>query len=295
MRFAVAAAFVTACFGPHDEAGSPCASSACPSDQVCRHGTCYHPADDTDKDGLPDGMDNCPGIANPDQSDEDGDGIGDACDPCPVDPVDPPSDPDGDGVSDSCDPNPDTPGDSLVLFEGFDNGVPTSWQVMTATTDASNGDASMSIAAGMHGTITPPITTPTNGAVSVAVTIDATVGPNDADFGPALPLALAPDTGILCWLYAPVAASSANHEIILYDRTSGTDVATAPLRWQTGNEYRVTLAKTDKMYRCTVSGPEGTMSADGMVASTPVAMPVVAWRGFAMNAHLAWVMVVQSP
>lgn len=38
---------------------------------------------DADKDGVPDGQDNCPVTANPDQADSDGDGVGDACDHCP--------------------------------------------------------------------------------------------------------------------------------------------------------------------------------------------------------------------
>lgn len=37
---------------------------------------------DLDGDGVPDSVDNCPGVANADQSDRDGDGDGDACDPC---------------------------------------------------------------------------------------------------------------------------------------------------------------------------------------------------------------------
>ncbi len=48
------------------------------------------PVTDTDGDGVPDGQDNCPLVANPDQADSDLDGVGDACDttftstPCTV-------------------------------------------------------------------------------------------------------------------------------------------------------------------------------------------------------------------
>jgi hypothetical protein len=38
---------------------------------------------DDDADGVDDGADNCPGVANPGQADNDGDGLGNACDPTP--------------------------------------------------------------------------------------------------------------------------------------------------------------------------------------------------------------------
>ena len=38
---------------------------------------------DTDGDGVGDIGDNCPALANADQSDQDGDGVGDLCDPTP--------------------------------------------------------------------------------------------------------------------------------------------------------------------------------------------------------------------
>ncbi len=90
-------------------------------------------ATDSDGDGIPDDVDNCPFIFNParpvdggKQGDADGDGIGDTCDPCPFDvgtecdAIDP-TDIDGDGianVNDNCPyvPNADqkdTSGDGI--------------------------------------------------------------------------------------------------------------------------------------------------------------------------------------
>jgi MYXO-CTERM domain-containing protein len=66
---------------------------------------------DDDNDGIPDATDNCPLVYNPDQADADGDGVGDACT----------GDDDGDGVPDAVDNCPhvanpdqvDTDGDGL--------------------------------------------------------------------------------------------------------------------------------------------------------------------------------------
>lgn len=61
----------------------------------------------TDGDGIPDHIDNCPDIYNPDQSDGDEDQIGDVCDNCPNS-YDPNQvDTDIDGVGDVCDNCPD--------------------------------------------------------------------------------------------------------------------------------------------------------------------------------------------
>lgn len=60
-------------------------------------------AKDTDNDGIPDNVDNCPTVANSGQADADGDGVGDACDNCPSTSNADQKDTDGDGVGDACD------------------------------------------------------------------------------------------------------------------------------------------------------------------------------------------------
>lgn len=74
----------------------------------------YVPSD-TDQDGVPDLLDNCVGMANPDQADRNGNGRGDACDDydkdgivnstdnCPDHPNRAQTDTDGDGKGDACD------------------------------------------------------------------------------------------------------------------------------------------------------------------------------------------------
>lgn len=64
---------------------------------------------DSDSDGIPDSMDNCPFIPNPDQLDSDEDGVGNVCDNCP-DIANPDQlDSDGNGIGDVCDTDQDQP------------------------------------------------------------------------------------------------------------------------------------------------------------------------------------------
>ena len=57
---------------------------------------------DADGDGVPDVVDNCPSLPNPDQTNSDRDRFGDACDNCPYLPNNDQADRDGDGVGDRC-------------------------------------------------------------------------------------------------------------------------------------------------------------------------------------------------
>ena len=90
------------------------------------------PNGDDDGDGVPNGTDNCPNTANPDQADTDGNGIGDACqdtdgdsvidteDNCVETPNVDQLDTDGNGVGDACQ---DSDGDSV--FDNEDNCIDT--------------------------------------------------------------------------------------------------------------------------------------------------------------------------
>ncbi len=72
---------------------------------------------DKDGDGVPDDVDNCPSVFNPDQLDSDGDGIPDAC-PLPTN-----QDMDEDGIDDSLDNCPSTYNPDQV--DGDNNGIGT--------------------------------------------------------------------------------------------------------------------------------------------------------------------------
>ena len=61
-----------------------------------------NPELDTDADGVPDRLDNCPLTFNPDQADADLDGVGDACDNCRTTANPDQADADLDGVGDVC-------------------------------------------------------------------------------------------------------------------------------------------------------------------------------------------------
>ena len=96
------------------------------------------PDPDTDDDGVPDPVDNCPLTSNPGQNDTDGDGVGNACDITPNgdndgDLVDNQidncrdaanagqADLDGDGIGDACDSSPGVDADGDNVEDGGDN------------------------------------------------------------------------------------------------------------------------------------------------------------------------------
>jgi len=93
---------------------------------------------DSDKDSIPIGTDNCPDVANPEQKDADEDGIGDECDNCLAQYNPSQADKDSDSVGDKCDKCPDTKTISSVNDDGCsdeqittdtdNDGMPDDWE-----------------------------------------------------------------------------------------------------------------------------------------------------------------------
>ena len=86
--------------------GVPGGSASFDDCGICSGGnTGIVPNADQDQDGVPDCMDNCPSVKNPDQGDFDGDGVGDVCDNCIWVHNPGQEDMDGDGVGNACQTN----------------------------------------------------------------------------------------------------------------------------------------------------------------------------------------------
>ncbi len=130
-----AIAALAGCNGESTLSGPCSLSETCDSGQVCDFtaeggAICISASGDVDGDGIPNDKDFCQ-HAMGGATDEDQDGIGDDCDKCPIAPPFSSPDPDGDDVESPCDPDPHEPGDQILLFDGFLNGLDPRWKATT--------------------------------------------------------------------------------------------------------------------------------------------------------------------
>jgi hypothetical protein len=327
---------VAACYSPRVQTGAPCDPDqpACPGSQVClRSGgaggvgySCQNPGGgvgsdasviyldaapdgaidafrpdgppgDLDGDGILDTMDNCPTVYNPDQGNEDGDKFGDACDPCPPVADDNPLDSDGDGVADACDPRPTTPGDKIVLFEGFHKGVPPTW-IAVGNWTAANDSVKIAAANDTRGSLTIAPTLTGHETVSTAVTVSAVNGMYDSS------------AGVVDEYTHYAGGSTAAHGMYCHvtlwrPRTGGTQTMlvitqllsqnpfASPFELNLGTSYIVRMRRDGTQYGC--HGEAGAKTAESSDSSTISASPSeIGLRTNDTDATFAWVMVVDN-
>ncbi len=322
---------LAACYAPKAQPGAPCdpAQPACPDGQTCMHTsgggglgyTCQLPGamagsdattipvdaardaaidaphgdgppGDLDADGIPDTTDNCPSVYNPDQGNEDGDKFGDACDPCPPVASDSPQDSDGDGVADACDPRPTTPGDKIVLFEGFHKGVPATWIVVGSWT-AANDSVKLAAANDTRGSLTIARTLSGHETVTTAVVVSAVNQMYDASAGVVDDYAHPPPAhGLYCHVTLWRPTSGPETELAITELMTANP-SSSPFELNLGTSYVVSMRRDGTQYGCHVQ--TGAKTADTSNTSTlSVANPEVGVRTNDTDATFAWVMVVDN-
>ncbi len=242
------------------------------------------PDGDFDGDGVPNGIDNCPTVANPMQENEDGDALGDACDPCPPFANDPELDRDGDGVGDACDPHPDTPGDQIYLFEGFHHGVPSGagWDPFGSVTTA--GDSLVISSLGSYANLGYTMPATGHETLWTAITITAEGGTT-------------PNAGLLDQKTASTEGAigcdlaDANMIAVVNAKNNGVDLlTTTPATWSQGTSYVLQMTRELHNYECSY-GPVQTAANSGLDANTPE-VGLWVWNA---TATFDYLFVVSSP
>jgi hypothetical protein len=258
---------------------------------------------DLDCDGIPDGFDNCPTVANADQGNEDGDRFGDVCDPCPpFADADPIADQDGDGVSDACDPRPTMPGDVISLFEGFHHGVPTNWFVVGSSWGSGGSDdviitgdtgiSSLTMTATwstlQHETVSAsilPVSRNTNDQLSVGVVDDYVHG--------------TPNSGVTCAITSAFdAASGTIDELLSLDSINAgaaTIVSDPGYSFSLGQTQIVVQRRDLTTFECAASSVSGSATGSGTstVDETPVEIGLQLIDQNAV-ARVQWLMVISN-
>ena len=249
------------------------------------------PATDTDGDGIPDSTDNCPTVANPMQENEDGDKFGDVCDPCPPVADDNPPDADGDGVADACDPRPNTPGDKIVLFEGFHHGTPPGWTATGTWTMAGDDIESNNAGGGAISALSVAQTATGHDTVSASLTVVANNGTNN--------FAGVEDDGnggmssVACSLANYIYNGTAYKQLLDTDGTMAGFAATN-YGMTAGQTYQVSQRREMMMFACNATAPSGNATVM-LTSAVNNAANIVGIYVAGADVRYHWFMVVSNP
>jgi hypothetical protein len=256
--------------------------------------TCIDGNADPDGDGIPNSMDHCPNAPGG-LYDEDHDGIGDDCDKCPIAPPPKVPDPDGDDVDSPCDPDPKTPGDKILLFEGFNAPLDaTAWKADTpAAWTVEGGELVVRL-----GTVTTEDMMRTIVAPSQTIAVEASYRVDKLETSAPTHL-----VSVIAKDIRPAGVASFECGVVHTD-VGGTDDVVDLETDQGANShgvalgafdsarlYRAAASSTGTMVGCTVIGdnmPVGTVQG----SITPDALGQVALGAQAVTARYQWLLVV---
>lgn len=231
---------------------------------------------DSDMDGVFDDEDNCLMVENQDQYDEDADGVGDACDNCPsmanvdqADELEGIAGNEADGVGDACDPRPTLGGDSIILFDAFNDTLSPAWQVSLGGNawTVENGRLKQSGTNIAIRILYWAVTTAGSVAIDSEMILDSVPDPVNTNDHRSAGVFAAHDTatstgyGCTMTLDANDAPPSTHGRVIRQDDDIGWTYWTEPsmVAAVVGERYPMRLvfdAVNDKV-GCTVSGPDG--------------------------------------
>jgi len=262
---------------PTTRIGGPCdASNKCDDGQICDRTApggqvCVDAAGDMDGDGIPNGKDFCEHMAGG-ANDEDGDGIGDDCDSCPIAAPTGQTESDGDAVTSPCDPDTRTPGDRIILFNGFNAavaGAGANWKFQNGEAVVTPTDPTT-----VEQLVIPVVATSPHLAVFAAYQIDsaATVATTaDAGVGSKTVLPLG-TTLIQCG----GSRAAGTDQVLLFqaDTSGGTTQSTKPITtaFDTAATYRVVEQIDGATTNCAVAGA-GMANSDAAQLSTDGSTP----------------------
>lgn len=299
MRHALlCAALLSGCFSPKFPEGLQCGTGdePCPPGQVCDNGICKSmassgdaPVDPTDRDndGIENAVDNCPDAFNPGQYDEEFDGVGNDCDPCPFATEN--TDSDQDGVGDICDPVPDLPGESIVLFEGFDEPLSNGWQLAG---DWAQGPSELAfqVFSDQSAIAISPLVSDGSGVAIAGVVVDtvdpATLGYRGVGVGH---VSAVDGSAFTC-----SAGTNANggRDLSLFESATMTQIAAVPAAWLEGTFNAIyDVQANPSFYQCGISGSTEAF-VEGPYGG---AAPTIGLHVRGMTGRYLWVMYIETP